>query len=169
MYIAHGGWAHRQQFSTTFLTRNNSQFVPVLLTSNLSNLGSLDLQSDDLLIEPPRHPLMSTPIQPRRPAGSYRVPHVSPTRISPTLCCPKLAPSFPSSCQQGRFAYALVFVSPTHSHWFRQQASSCSLGVKNQLAIYLHFLIVIETFFLLLKQNQAMHFARIVQLNILRI
>ena len=50
-----------------------------------------------------------------------RVPHVSPTRVSPTLCSPKLAPSFSVIVSAGsfrlrthiRFAYALTLVSPT--------------------------------------------------------
>ena len=48
-------WAHRQQVSTTYLTRKNSDNF--LLCSWLGlNFGSWNLESDALVIEPPRHP-----------------------------------------------------------------------------------------------------------------
>ena len=53
----HGGWAHRQRVSITFLTRKNSQMFLVLLTAGFepSSFGS-DWESDALLIEPPPSP-----------------------------------------------------------------------------------------------------------------
>ena len=52
---AHGGWAHRQWVSTTFTTRKTSDNF-FLCSSRGSNLGSLDLESEALPIEPPLHP-----------------------------------------------------------------------------------------------------------------
>ena len=50
----HGGWAHRQRVSTTFLTRTKITFA--FCSSRDWNLGPLDLESDFLPIEPSRHP-----------------------------------------------------------------------------------------------------------------
>ena len=51
----HGGWAHRQQVSTAFLTQKN--FHKFFLCSWWSSkLGSLDLESNTLPTEPPHHP-----------------------------------------------------------------------------------------------------------------
>ena len=49
------GWAHRQRVSTTFLTRKNSQLFLCSWRGRDSNLESLDLESDALPTEPPRH------------------------------------------------------------------------------------------------------------------
>ena len=49
----HGGWAHIQRVSKTFLTLKSSDFFLVLLTG--FEPQSYDLESDALLIEPPRH------------------------------------------------------------------------------------------------------------------
>ena len=57
MIYTHWGWAHRQQLqvSTTFLTQKNSQ--KFFLCSWWGwNLRSLDLESDAVPMEPPRHP-----------------------------------------------------------------------------------------------------------------
>ena len=52
-----GGWAHQQQVST-FLTRKNShRFVLCSWCRRGSSLGFLDLESDALPTEPPRHPI----------------------------------------------------------------------------------------------------------------
>ena len=50
----HGGWAHRQQVSTTFLTRKKF----FLCSWRDSNPWPLDLQSNALTTEPTRHPVI---------------------------------------------------------------------------------------------------------------
>ena len=57
------GHTHRPRVSTTLFTRKNSHKV-FLCSWRGSNLGSLDLESDALTIEPPLHP-----IPPRWPCG----------------------------------------------------------------------------------------------------
>ena len=49
------GTCTQQRVSTTFLTEKLSQIVLVLLIQAGFNLGSLDLKSDALPTEPPRH------------------------------------------------------------------------------------------------------------------
>ena len=52
-----GVWAYRQRVITTFLTRKNSQVFLVLPTGfELGSGNPLDLESDALPTEPPRHP-----------------------------------------------------------------------------------------------------------------
>ena len=54
----HGGWAHRQWVSTTFLTRKKSHkfFLCSWRGSNLGSWNPLDLEAVALPIEPPCHP-----------------------------------------------------------------------------------------------------------------
>ena len=55
-----GGWAHRQ-ISTTFLTRENSQIVLVLLAGFEPWVLTLDLESEVLPIGPHSHPRSNLP------------------------------------------------------------------------------------------------------------
>ena len=50
----HGDWAHRQRVSTTFFYSEKPHNFFLCFWRG-SNLGSLDLESDALPIEPPRH------------------------------------------------------------------------------------------------------------------
>ena len=57
MCVHTGSWAHRQRVSTTLLTWKNSHKLFLCSWHRRgSNLGSLDLESDALPTEPPRHP-----------------------------------------------------------------------------------------------------------------
>ena len=53
----HGGWAHRQWVSTTFWLGEKTHKL-FLFSWQSSNIGSSDLESDALPLEPPRHPDM---------------------------------------------------------------------------------------------------------------
>ena len=52
----HTGVGHTDNASAQMFPRKNSQIFLVLLTG--SKLGSLDLESDALPVEPPRHPVL---------------------------------------------------------------------------------------------------------------
>ena len=57
----HGGWAHRQRVSATFLTRTKMWLIFLVLLTGFEPRGSFDLESDAPPIEPPVTPASAVP------------------------------------------------------------------------------------------------------------